>query len=71
MPRQQLNQSMLIGVLLLPLPGYVRHPMYSGLIMAGIGLAAITRNECRLALTALLWVVLEQKVRAGRAVCVC
>lgn len=41
---------------------YVRHPMYAGLLMVGFGLAAITRNECRLALTVLLWVVLEQKV---------
>ena len=36
--------------------------MYGGLLMAALGLAAITRNECRLALTGLLWLVLEQKV---------
>jgi len=42
---------------------YVRHPMYGGLLMAALGLAAITRNECRLALTGLLWLVLEQKVQ--------
>lgn len=36
--------------------------MYAGLIMGSLGLAIITRNECRLALAALLWFVLEQKV---------
>jgi hypothetical protein len=36
--------------------------MYGGLLMAALGLAAITRNECRLALSGLLWLVLEQKV---------
>lgn len=43
---------------------YVRHPMYSGLILAAAGLAALTRNETRLALAALLWWLLEQKVAA-------
>lgn len=41
---------------------YVRHPMYGGLIMACLGLAAISRNECRVALSFLLWWVLENKV---------
>jgi protein-S-isoprenylcysteine O-methyltransferase Ste14 len=41
---------------------YVRHPMYGGLLMASLGLSAITNNECRLALSFLLWFVLEQKV---------
>jgi protein-S-isoprenylcysteine O-methyltransferase Ste14 len=41
---------------------YVRHPMYAGLLMASLGLSAITNNECRLALSFLLWWVLEQKV---------
>jgi protein-S-isoprenylcysteine O-methyltransferase Ste14 len=41
---------------------YVRHPMYAGLLMASLGLSAITNNECRLALSLLLWWVLEQKV---------
>jgi hypothetical protein len=36
--------------------------MYAGLLMAGFGVSIITRNECRLALTALLWLVLERKV---------
>eukprot|EP00775_Hariotina_reticulata_P007027 gene7027-7241_t len=42
---------------------YVRHPMYGGLLMASFGLAVVTRNETRMALAALLWVVLEQKVK--------
>jgi len=42
--------------------GYVRHPMYGGLLCAGLGLAIVSRNECRLALTALLWLVLDRKV---------
>lgn len=37
--------------------GYMRHPMYSGLLMSSFGLAAVTHNECRLALVALLWLV--------------
>ncbi|WIA28522.1 hypothetical protein OEZ86_011065 [Tetradesmus obliquus] len=41
---------------------YVRHPMYGGLLMAAFGLAVITRSETRLAMAALLWVVLEKKV---------
>lgn len=36
--------------------------MYAGLLMAGLGLAIVSRNECRLALTALLWFVLDKKV---------
>lgn len=42
--------------------GYVRHPMYGGLILAGLGLAATTHDEGRLLLVALLWWTLEQKV---------
>lgn len=42
--------------------GYVRHPVYSGLLMTCFGLAAITRNECRLALASLLWWILEQAI---------
>lgn len=45
--------------------GYVRHPMDGGLLMAAFGLAVITRNETRLALAALLWFLLEKKVRHG------
>ncbi len=41
----------------------VRHPMYAGLILASVGLAAISLSEARLALAALLWWILEQKVR--------
>ncbi|GLC37382.1 hypothetical protein PLESTB_001593300 [Pleodorina starrii] len=44
--------------------GYVRHPMYGGLLLAGFGLAVLTRNETRLAILALLWWVLENKVSA-------
>lgn len=44
--------------------GYVRHPMYGGLLLATFGLAAVTQSEARLALGGLLWWVLEQKVRA-------
>jgi len=40
---------------------HVRHPIYGGLIMAALGLAAISRNEGRLALAILMWVVLEYK----------
>lgn len=42
---------------------YVRHPMYSGLLLAGMGLAAVTHSEIRLALATLLWYVLEQKIQ--------
>ncbi|KAI8477164.1 MAG: hypothetical protein J3K34DRAFT_398489 [Monoraphidium minutum] len=41
---------------------YVRHPMYGGLVLVALGLAAITRNEGRLALALVLWFVLERKV---------
>lgn len=40
---------------------HVRHPVYGGLILASLGLAAITRSEGRLALALLLWAVLERK----------
>ncbi|EFJ48793.1 hypothetical protein VOLCADRAFT_90641 [Volvox carteri f. nagariensis] len=36
--------------------------MYGGLLLAGFGLAVLTRNETRLAILALLWWVLENKV---------
>lgn len=42
--------------------GYVRHPMYGGLLLGSLGLAILTRNESRLALVAVLWFVLENKV---------
>lgn len=48
--------------------GYVRHPMYGGLLLASVGLSMLTRNETRLALACLLWYVLEQKVRWRRAI---
>jgi hypothetical protein len=41
--------------------------MYGGLLMASLGLAAVTHDEARLLAAGLLWVVLEQKV--GRAIC--
>lgn len=37
--------------------------MYSGLLLAGMGLAAVTHSEIRLALATLLWYVLEQKIQ--------
>lgn len=40
---------------------YVRHPIYGGLVLAALGLAAITRSEGRLALAILLWAVSEHK----------
>lgn len=36
--------------------------MYAGLLLTALGLAALTRSETRLALAALLWWILEQKV---------
>ncbi|GFR42020.1 hypothetical protein Agub_g2836 [Astrephomene gubernaculifera] len=44
--------------------GYVRHPMYGGLLLAALGIAVLTRNETRLAIAGLLWWVLENKVNA-------
>lgn len=41
---------------------YIRHPMYGGLILASLGLAATTYSESRLAVAILLWMILEQKV---------
>ncbi|KAF5841028.1 hypothetical protein DUNSADRAFT_14735 [Dunaliella salina] len=40
---------------------YVRHPMYAGLLLTAFGLAAVTRNETRLALALGLWFILEKK----------
>ena len=48
-------------------PGHIRHPIYGGLILAALGLSAITRSEGRLALSILLWVVVEQKAKAEEA----
>lgn len=42
---------------------YLRHPQYGGLLMAAFGLAVITRSETRLAIAAVLWFVLHQKVK--------
>lgn len=44
---------------------YLRHPMYGGLLMASLGLAAVTHDESRLLAAAVLWLVLEQKVSRG------
>lgn len=44
--------------------GYMRHPMYGGLLAASLGLAAVTHDEARLLAAAVLWAVLEQKVGA-------
>ena len=46
-----------------PCAAYVRHPMYGGLVLASLGLAAITRSEGRLALAIVLWFVLERKIQ--------
>jgi len=40
----------------------VRHPLYSGLLLAAVGLAGVTHNEERLALVPVLFVVLQLKV---------
>ncbi|KXZ46846.1 hypothetical protein GPECTOR_40g580 [Gonium pectorale] len=42
--------------------GYARHPMYGGLLLFSAGLAVLTHSETRLALAALLWWILENKV---------
>lgn len=36
--------------------------MYAGLLLAALGLAALSRSETRMALTVLLFWILEQKV---------
>jgi protein-S-isoprenylcysteine O-methyltransferase Ste14 len=46
---------------------HLRHPIYGGLILAALGLAAVTRSEGRLALAILMWVVLEYKAAAEEA----
>ncbi len=40
--------------------------MYGGILLAGFGLAVLTRNETRLAILALLWWILENKVNVRR-----
>lgn len=40
---------------------YMRHPMYGGVILAALGLGVFTGDETRLALAALLFVVLDKK----------
>jgi protein-S-isoprenylcysteine O-methyltransferase Ste14 len=35
--------------------------MYGGLILATLGLAAVTKDETRVALAALLWFIFERK----------
>lgn len=37
--------------------------MYAGALLAALGLAALSRSETRLALAAVLWWIIEQKVR--------
>eukprot|EP00878_Enallax_costatus_P006117 GHUV01006413.1.p1 GENE.GHUV01006413.1~~GHUV01006413.1.p1 ORF type:complete len:239 (+),score=54.08 GHUV01006413.1:345-1061(+) len=41
---------------------YVRHPMYGGLILVSLGVAAVTHDETRLLLALGLWLVLEKKI---------
>ena len=43
-------------------PGYVRHPMYAGLLAFAFGLAAFTGDEARGAMATALAVVLTLKV---------
>eukprot|EP00798_Chlamydomonas_sp_ICE-L_P022885 gene22885-30060_t len=45
----------------------VRHPMFAGVLMLCFGFTAITMSEARLALTLLLWFVLEKKVQFEEA----
>ncbi|KAG2454763.1 hypothetical protein HYH02_000598 [Chlamydomonas schloesseri] len=42
--------------------GYVRHPMYGGLMLVAAGFTILTRNETRLAILALLWYIMERVV---------
>ncbi len=46
-----------------PQPAYVRHPLYSGLLLASLGLAGATHSEERLALAVALALVLEAKIK--------
>lgn len=41
--------------------GYVRHPMYGGLVLGSLGLAVATSDDVRLLLAGLLFWVLDQK----------
>lgn len=54
--------SVCLSIYLACAAGYLRHPQYGGLLMAAFGIAIITRSETRLALAAVLWFVLHQKV---------
>ena len=40
---------------------YVRHPIYSGLLLACVGLSLLTGSADRLVLTAVLYVILDRK----------
>jgi protein-S-isoprenylcysteine O-methyltransferase Ste14 len=46
---------------------HIRHPIYGGMVLAALGLAAITRSEGRLALAILLWFIVEQKAKFEEA----
>jgi len=60
--QEQSSYSPILMLMAPPLPPPVTHPhRYGGLILASIGLAAVTKSEARLALGFLLWFVLEQK----------
>eukprot|EP00798_Chlamydomonas_sp_ICE-L_P008064 gene8064-1301_t len=43
--------------------GIVRHPMYGGVLFTALGWAAVTMSETRLALSLILWFVLEMKIK--------
>lgn len=42
---------------------FVRHPIYFGVLVAALGLALVTANPYRLALTALLFVFFDRKAK--------
>ena len=46
---------------------YMRHPFYSGILMIGFGLAAVTYSETRLLMALLLYVVLNYKAKQEEA----
>lgn len=41
---------------------YVRHPMYSGLLLTCLGISALAHSEVRMLLSLILWWALEKKV---------
>lgn len=58
MPQPRKKHSLVVSGMY----SYCRHPMYSGLLLTSLGLAAVTHSEIRLALCGLLWYILEKKI---------